>query len=775
LEPQALLCDESLFCVANGYIGLRAAFEEGYSGGSNNIPTVRGLYANGFYDIIDMKQAEPLHGLVDRKQTIVNLADVQGMDLWADGQPFSMFTGKIMASKRRLDFVTGTYERQVIWQTDSGCTLEISIGRMASFAHPSIMMIDYRITPRNQEVKLHLRSGHEGDVRNMSDPNDPRLASHSVRNMLVEKVALLPAEETTISCITAKTARSGLSVATAVVHKIYEDKKAELRDAVRISEDENRICDHESTMSDHEATLSAYKDVISDCETTSTGAVHSFTIKVSANTSIRIVKFIAVCDLLRHGTGFAQGAVDELHHAMAGGPERLYAAQTAYLKRFWHHSAVEIKRDDDGAIDTAMRYNQFILLQSAGRDIHANVAAKGLSGEGYEGHYFWDTEMYLQPFFLLTQPEICKNLIAFRYATLDAARNNARALGHKSGALYPWRTINGEECSGYFVSGTAAYHINGAVANAVEQYWLATGDDDFLMDKGLEIVLEIARLWLDVGHLSGGEFHIHGVTGPDEYTCLVDNNYYTNALAQKNLRFAVRAADHLGGEHCRRLGIGTDELTGFAQAAAAMRLPFDRNLEIHAQDDSFLSKPPWTHTAIPPEQHPLLLHYHPLTLYRHQICKQADTVMAYYVCGMEPDDTMARSYAYYERITTHDSSLSRCMFSIVAAMLGDADKAGAYLADTVGLDLNDSHGNTKDGIHTANMGGSYMALVYGLAGLRFRDEGVVLCPRLPEGWQGYSFRFVYRGALAEVKVDRQGSSCRVLEGSANIVMEGSNR
>ncbi len=799
LAPQDLLCAEALFSVANGYIGLRAAFEEGYP---EDIPSVRGLYANGFYDIVDMKQAEPLHGLIDKKQTIVNLADVQGIELSAEGRRFSMFEGGISGDRRELDFDAGTYSRSMSWEAGNGCELDITVKRLASFNHPSMMVIDYQVTARNRPVALSFISRHEGDVRNYCDPDDPRLASHSVQNLLVEEVKKVTrlvssrdcggsglssrdcagsglssrdcaasglnsrdsgGSDPAVSCVTSRTSRSGLAVCTAVSHTVIVAEQSEDRNG-----SENKSDNKSENKSENKSHAEA---VVHSCETTVTGAIHSINLNALPGQAVRVIKWVAVCDSQRHGADFAAAAVAELNQAMEAGIDRLYAEQAEYVKRFWDHAAVTV---DDGSdsqrISQAMRYNLFTLLQSASRDSYANVAAKGLSGEGYEGHYFWDTEMYIQPVFLLTQPELCKNLIAFRYRTLAQARDNARALGHRQGALYPWRTINGEECSGYYVSGTAAYHINGAVAHAVEQHWLATGDDDFLVAMGAEIVLEIARLWLDVGHFSGGEFRIHSVTGPDEYTCMVDNNYYTNALAKKNLHFAVRAAAIIGSEHSRRLGFTAADLDGFITAAAAMRLPYDEGLGIHAQDDSFLSKPRFDLAATPPEKHPLLLHYHPLTLYRHQVCKQADTVMAYFVCSMIPDSIMKRSFAYYEDITTHDSSLSRCMFSIVAAMLGDAEKAAAYLTETVGLDLNDSHGNTKDGIHTANMGGSYMALIYGLAGLRFTEAGISLRPLLPEGWQGYSFRFRYRSALTEVSVDRSGCHYRVLEGSADIVI-----
>ena len=348
-------------------------------------------------------------------------------------------------------------------------------------------------------------------------------------------------------------------------------------------------------------------------------------------------------------------------------------------------------------------------------------------------------------------------------------------MGHLRGALYPWRTINGTECSGYFPSGTAAYHINGAVAYAVMSYYLASGDRDFLTEAGAEILIETARLWADMGVWHKGSFHLNEVTGPDEYTCMVNDNYYTNAIARYNLEWAVKAAALLqetgaGREVLARLKVTEEELAEFARDAEGMCLLYDEELGINPQDDSFLQKKVWDLSATPKEDFPLLMHYHPLHLYRHQVCKQADTVMAHFILEDYQDlETIRRSYAYYEGITTHDSSLSSCIFSIMTSRLGMVEKAYAYFGESAKTDLFNTHGNTKDGIHTANMGGTYMAIVYGFGGLRLRESGPVLRPKLPAAWVSYMFRLLWLDSKLQVKVERDRVCIELLEGTPKTV------
>ena len=399
----------------------------------------------------------------------------------------------------------------------------------------------------------------------------------------------------------------------------------------------------------------------------------------------------------------------------------MYKLQEDYLANYWHNCYVDIEGDDE--LNTALKYNLFELIQSVTKDEHGSIAPKGLSGEGYEGQYFWDSEMYIQPFFTITNPQISKILISYRYETLEMAKDNAKVLGHKKGALFPWRTIMGKECSGYFPAGSAQYHINGDIAYAVISYYLATNDIDFIVSKGAEIIYETARLWMDVGSFYNNQFHINNVTGPDEYTCLVNNNYYTNVIAQYHLKWAVKLYFEFRKlpefkKMQKKIKLRQEEVKAFNKASKNMYLPYDEKLNINPQDDSFLQKQTMDIASISKNKFPLLLHYHPLYLYRHQVCKQADTVLAHFICeDAQSLETIRNSFNYYEKITTHDSSLSECIFSIVASKLGMGYKAFKYFGNSTKLDLLDLHKNTKDGIHTANMGVTTCPLYMDLADL----------------------------------------------------------
>lgn len=725
LKNRDLLLYETLFHNANGYLGVRSNFEEGYP---DDFQSIRGEYLNGFYDFTEMKQAENLHGLTEEKQIMLNVADTQGIALRLGGEPFSMFEGEVLESSRTLDMRRGVTRRRVVWRSPKGRETEIVITRMASFEVLPLFTIEYRVKALNFGGELSLRSTHIGSVLNYCEPGDPRLASEALQHLIPEE-----AHWTADGCsvVTSNTSKSGLSVTSAV--KNVFSKPAQVQ---------------------HRAQNST--------------AAQTFAAELVPGETVTLAKYAVLCDSVRYPDCRAEAL--RLLRAAASEPlSRRYEAQEAYLARFWETGAVHIR--GDGELNRAVAYDLFQLIQSVGKDPHSNIAAKGLSGEGYEGHYFWDTEMYIEPYFLLTRPELARNLIEYRYTTLDAAREHARLLGHKKGALYPWRTIMGRECSGYFPSGSAQYHIDGDIAYSVVNYYLVTGDLDFITRCGAEIVFETARLWLDAGNYSDGSFRINCVTGPDEYTCLVNNNYYTNVIARHNLNWAVKFYRLLGekgrlGPIADKLGLTKEEIAEFGRAAELMYLPYDAELDINPQDDSFLTKEKWDLAAAPKEEFPLLLHCHPIGLYRRQVCKQADTVLAHFVLEDEQKlSTMRNSYAYYETITTHDSSLSSCIFGIMASRLGMPEKACAYFGDSLRLDLLDTHGNTKDGIHTASMGGAYMAIVYGFGGLRIKEDGVHLAPALPEQWQGYDFKLRLGDALIGVDVAKESGGLTLLSGT----------
>ena len=712
LDNYHLFLNEALFHNANGYMGIRSAFEEGYPEG---FETIRGQYINGFYDVTCSRQAENLYGLTKEKQTMLNVADTQTIRvLLDDGEIFSMFSGTVLESKRWVSMDKGITGRRVVWRSPKGKELEITIKRMASFTQLSLFTIEYLIKPLNFSGDIVIESSHDGNVWNYGDPNDPRTADECLKFLEPTSCEI----QYGISYITAQTSKSGLTVCSAVRNVLDGEKE------------------HYYIIDDNKA-------------------INNLTTYARQEQKIRLVKYTVFCDSIR-AEDCREQAAEEMKKAHGTPLNELYKKQAAYLREYWQNCYAEIEGDDE--LNLALRYNLFQLIQSVGKDRYSSIAPKGLSGEGYEGHYFWDAEMYIQPFFTITNPSISRKLIEYRYETLDMAKENAKRMGHKKGALYPWRTIMGRECSGYFPAGSAQYHINGDIAYAVITYYQTTKDIAFIEQKGAEIVFETARLWMDTGNFFGDAFHINDVTGPDEYTCIVNNNYYTNVLAKYHLNWAVafykmlKKLDGTAGP-AERIGLGQDEIDAFEKAAACMYLPYDEGLDINPQDDSFMQKEPLDIAGIPQDKFPLLLYFHPLHLYRHQVCKQPDTILAHFILeDAQSIETMRNSFLYYEKITTHDSSLSNCIFSIMAAKLGFEDKAFRYFGNSTKLDLMDYYKNTHDGIHTSNMGGNYMAIVYGFGGFRIKDSGIWFSPILPKEWTGYKFKICFENSWINVQV-----------------------
>ena len=722
-DPAHIARNETLFHTANGYLGVRACLEEGVPPG---IPTIRSALINAYYDEKPIAYAEKMKGFPETQQGIVNVVDCQGIDLFLGGERVSPFEGTLHTFSRRLDMEAGTALREMEWESPKGKRVRIAITRMASFALPELFIIRYEVESVNYEGDIRLVSSLDGNVTNFADPDDPRVASESLRHLLI--------------------------------------------DAVNGDEESSWIACHTSASALHMAARVGHQGCEGFTRTFHAGAEKTQTVlrgKIAPRQTVILVKYCVYTDERRHKNPVDDGKAI-LERALALPLRHWLEAQRAYLTPYWESARVVIEGDE--ALQKSLDFSLFSLLQSVGKDSASNISAKGLSGEGYEGHYFWDTEIYIFPFFLLTDLTMARHLLSYRHFTLDAARRHARLLGHDKGALYPWRTIAGTECSGYFPSGSAQYHINGDIAHAFLQYYHATHDLELMAQIGAEVLVETARLWLSVGHYQEGAFHINGVTGPDEYTCLVNNNCYTNLIAQENLRGAAEIMEALfaagkEGRVVEQVGFQAEEGIAFQQAADAMYIPYDEKLGIHAQDDSFLQKAIMDFHSLPQSEFPLLQHFHPLHLYRHQVCKQADTVLAHYLFGEEvPEAVMRRSFAYYEPLTTHDSSLSTCIFSIVAARLGDMDKAMEYFKISASLDLEDAHGNTKDGIHTANMGGAYLCVVAGFAGLRILKDGLLLRPRLPQAWNGYRFQFQYCGRKIHCRVVKGKCTLSLLEG-----------
>ena len=474
-----------------------------------------------------------------------------------------------------------------------------------------------------------------------------------------------------------------------------------------------------------------------------------------------------------------------LKEAVKKGFKSEAASQEACMKAMWNQADVVIEGDD--ALLQGMRFNLFHILQSASRDGKNGMGAKGLSGEGYEGHYFWDTEMYVMPALIYTNADLAKSLLGYRYRTLDEARDRARVLGHEKGALYPWRTINGQEASTYFPLGTAQYHINADIAYAFKLYLDVTGDMEFLKDQAAEVLVETARVWADVGCFAesrGGKYCICAVTGPDEYNAIVDNNFYTNLMARENIRDAgwaldtLRAMDEAAWEALvAKLGVKEEERALWNRIVENMYFPYDEGRKVYPLDDGFMMRKPWDESKIPPEKRHLLYeNYHPLFIFRQRMSKQADAILGMVLhSNYFTEEELRRNYDFYQEVTLHHSSLSTCIFGILACRIGYEEEAYTYFAQSARMDLDDYHDNFYAGIHAANMAGTWQAVVFGFAGLRVNRGFLELHPILPEKMKGYEFRFMYRGRLLHVRTGREGTRVTLLSGDGVVLWLGDTR
>ncbi|MDS9472461.1 glycoside hydrolase family 65 protein [Sporosarcina pasteurii] len=725
LDNENLLLNESLLSLGNGYLGVRGNFEEGYQDEFNSI---RGTYINAYHDEIEIKYGEKLHAFPDIQQKLLNVIDSQGIQIYLDDERFSLFEGEVIHFERTLHMDSGFAERIVHWKSPTGKEVKLTFKRLVSFKTKELFAIDVEVEPISGVQQVKIISTVNGDVTNFVDPSDPRVAAGNAKRLHILNVS----QNEKYSVIKNRTYETKLDVACVTSSTMHAENYGY----------------------DSQVTESHIEEIY---EFEATGPVH-------------FTKYNVYTDTLRHGENVIEKGLEIQRKLNETSFSTLLQEQQEYLDNYWRQSDVKI--DGDEQLQEGIRFNLYQLLQSVGKDPVSNIAAKGLSGEGYEGHYFWDTEIYMFPVFLMTHPEIAKNLLVHRYSLLDSARKRAKEMGHKKGALFPWRTITGQESSAFFPAGTAQYHISADIAYSYIQYYLVTQDEDFLKEYMAEMLFETARLWNDTGHMQNGEFRIDSVTGPDEYTCVVNNNYYTNVMAKHNLSWAVKVFHLLKEKEqnklndlMARLSLSEGEVSEWLTAAENMYLPYDEELKINAQDDSFLQKDRWDLENTPEDKFPLLLNYHPLTLYRYQVIKQADTVLAHFLLEDEQDlETIKNSYDYYEELTTHDSSLSCSIYGIMASKLGYDEKAYNYFIETARLDLDNTQGNTKDGLHMANMGGTWLALVYGFAGLRVKETGLYFAPTLPEAWNSLSFNIRYQGRILNVHLERDAVTYTIVEG-----------
>jgi len=735
--PRFLEQSETIFTLANGYLGIRGCFEEGTPVFEN------GTYINGFFETWPICYGEEAHGFAKEGQTIVNVIDTKVIKIFVDDEPFLLPDANLVNFERVLDMQAGTLDREILWETHSGKRIAIKSRRLVSYEHRHLAVISYEVKVLNAEASVVVSSQMNNDEQRRLRSGDPRL------HHLFKRRVLVPHLHVCQNCrvvLGHETEKSHLKLACGIDHLIEADCPV---------------------------------SVVSECSEQEGKVV--FSCQAKPGTPIKISKFMAYHTSARLDFTELKDCVDRsLDRAVAGRFKDLLDGQRRCLDDFWRRSDVRIEGDAnepehrDGELQQALRFNLFHIFQAAFQVGEMGIPAKGLTGQAYDGNYFWDTDVYVLPFLIHTYPHLAKNLLDFRYRMLDKARKRAREVGEQ-GALFPWRTIDGEEASAYYAAGTAQYHIDGDIMYALQKYVEATDDQDFLFEKGAEMLAETARMWYGLGFFSGrrgGKFCIHGVTGPDEYTTVVDNNLYTNLIAQNNLSYAAATLERLKQERedlydelASRIDLQPVEIDNWRRAADRTYIPYDEELKIHPQDDTFLDKKVWDFDHTPADQYPLLLHYHPLVIYRQQVIKQADVALAMVLLGNQFSlEQKRRNFDYYDPLTTGDSSLSVCIQSILALETGHLDKALAYARYAVLMDLDNVEGNVKDGCHIASLAGSWMLCVFGLAGMREYAGKLSFNPRLPRGLTSLSFPLTVRECLLEVEIKPDAVTYRLCGG-----------
>ncbi|MGY1739741.1 MULTISPECIES: glycoside hydrolase family 65 protein [unclassified Blastococcus] len=722
LDHTSLGVHESVFALANGHIGMRGSFEEGEP------IVVPGTYLNGFFEERPLPYAEAGYGFPEQGQTVVNVTDGKLIRLLVGDTPLDLDYGEIVEHRRTLDLRRGTLRRVTEWRSPAGRTVTVTSTRMVSLSRRSIAAIEYTVecTDGRGDLYVALQSDLLANepVDSGMEADDPRAAA-ALRRPLVNELAVGRGQR---AVLVHRTARSGLRVAAGMDHVV--DVPDTATEDMEAGEDLARF------------TLAA---------------------RLPQGRGLKLVKFLAYGWSSRRSAAAVRDQVEgALATAKLAGFERLCSEQKSVLDEFWAQADVQVEGDDE--LQQAVRVGLFHVLQAGLRAERQPIPAKGLTGPGYDGHTFWDTETYVLPVLTYTAPHAARDALRWRHSTLDLAKDRARELGRR-GAAFPWRTIRGEETSGYWPAGTAAFHINADIADAVVRYWHATQDDEFDRDFGAELLIETARLWASLGHFDSEDgFRIDGVTGPDEYTAVVDNNVYTNLMAQRNLREAARAVGRQP-DVAGRLHVTEDEVAVWERAARLMRVPFDARLGVHMQSENFTHHEEWDFAATPPDCYPLLLHFPYFEIYRKQVIKQADLVMALHLRGDAfTQEEKAADFAYYEARTVRDSSLSAAQQAVVAAETGHLELAYDYWAEATLTDIQNLHGNSGHGLHIASMAGGWTVAVAGFGGMRDHDGRLLFAPRLPARLTRLRFRVVYQGRILEVEIGKEQATYRLVEG-----------
>jgi alpha,alpha-trehalose phosphorylase len=709
----------SVFALSNGHIGLRGNLDESEPQG------LPGTYLKGFFEERPVSAGEGGDGSREPGQAVVNVTNGKIIRLLVDDEPFDVRYGELLSHERVLDFRAGVLRRRADWVSPAGQQVRVSSGRVVSLVQRAVAAVLYEVEPVGAPARLVVQS------ELLANEQMPRAAPVSAAE--AERRAVLCSErfshDDAGAVLVHRTRNSALRMAAGMDHVVAGPLGTET--TTESSEDLGRTT------------------IVAD---------------VQPGQRLRIVKLLAYGWSSDRSLRALRGQVSaSLAEARRTGWEGLLAGQRRYLDDFWERADVELEGDTE--LQQAVRFALFHTLQAGAHSERHAIAAKGLTGPGHDGHAFWDTETFVLPVLTYTAPHVARDALRWRHATVGSARDRAKLLGYE-GAAFPWRTIDGRECSGYRPAETAAFHIGADVADAVGRYQAATDDQSFERETGIELLVETARLWRSLGHHDArGRFRIDRVTGPDEYSAVADNNVYTNLMAQRNLRLAADAVErHV--DRAAELGVDPEEAAAWRDAAQAILIPFDVRLGVHPQAEGFTEHQPWDFEHTAPEQYPLRRHFPRGALYRKQVVEQADLVLALHLRGDAfSAQAKARNFAYYEALTVRDAALSACTQAVIAAEVGHLELAHDYFAEAALIDLEDRERNTRDGLHIASLAGAWIAAVAGFGGMRDHDGTLSFTPRLPPGLTRLAFGICFRQRRLRVEVTHERARYSLLHGA----------
>jgi len=706
LDLGQLAQTESLFALSNGHIGVRGNLDEGDPFG------LPGTYLNSFYETRPLPYAEAGYGYPESGQTVLNVTNGKLLRLHVGDEPLDLRYGSIESHERVLDLRRGVLERDLVWRSPAGTRVHLHSTRLVSLARRSLMAIRYRVEPVDTDVRVVVQSELVTNEYVPRQSNDPRVAA-AIEN------ALKPVE------------RFGRDLRAILLHRT---EKSRLQMAAAM--------DHRVEEGDPVTEIDVYPD----------WARVTLSADLEVGEALDVTKFVTYgWSSQRSDHALRDQVTAAAVSALASGWDAVVREQAQALEEFWSGADVEI--DGDEEIQQAVRFGLFHALQAGARAECRAIPAKGLTGPGYDGHSFWDTEMLVLPLLSATAPDAAGDALRWRASILPQARERAQTL-HLAGAAFPWRTIRGHECSAYWPAGTAAFHVNADIAVAAARHYRWSGDREFARETALPITVETARLWLALGYTGEDDrFHIDGVTGPDEYSAMSNDNVYTNLMAAQNLRAAVTFVGEFPDE-AAALGVTDDEVASWDDAAGRVAVPFSDEHGVHEQSLGFTDRQVWDFKrSADVGGYPLLLHAPYFDLYRQQVIKQADLVLALHWAGDAfTAEQKARAFAYYEPLTVRDSSLSACTQAVMAAEVGHLDLAADYLAEAALMDLHDIEQNSGDGLHIASLAGGWLAVVAGFGGLRDREDGLRFRPQLPPGWSRLAFTVRPRGQRLSVEI-----------------------